>query len=86
MLHMLPDGRYDAFVLWAEACDDGALAIELTIISGAHRGDVVRVRATRSVGDATAMIGVPVTLTVEKGLPHLDVDAIEGSRAGERDG
>jgi hypothetical protein len=41
----LADGAYDAFVVWAEPRDDGALSIDLTITTGARKGDVVAVRA-----------------------------------------
>ena len=38
----LPDGTYDAFILWAEQRDDG-VALECTITSGERRGDVVNI-------------------------------------------
>ena len=77
----LPDGVYDAFVVWIDARDDGMLAVDLTVIDGAHKGDVVCViaspDATRaslritSGGDALDMVGLPCTLHVEGGSPRL---------------
>jgi hypothetical protein len=60
----LADGSYDAFIVWAERRDDG-LALECTIVSGEHRGDVVnivsRAFATR---DELTLVGMPCTLVV----------------------
>jgi hypothetical protein len=69
----LPDGTYDVLVV--DASDDGnALAIEITIVGGAHKGEVVGVRATGFEGDAIDLLGMPGTLRVEKGVPHFTVD------------
>lgn len=77
----LPDGAYDAFVVWVDARDDGMLAVDLTVIAGAHKGDVVCVvaspDATRaalrvvSSADVLDLVGVPCTLHVERGMPRL---------------
>jgi hypothetical protein len=77
----LPDGTYDAFVVWIDERDDGMLSIDLTVIAGAHKGDVVCViaspDATRvslhaaSAADALDLVGLPCTLHVEGGLPRL---------------
>ena len=42
----LADGRYDAFIVWAEVRDD-ALHLQCTITSGAHRGDVVDIASSQ---------------------------------------
>jgi hypothetical protein len=61
----LEDGRYDAFIVWADARDDG-IALELTITSGAHRGDVVNiVTSTFATRDAIDLVGLPCTLIVD---------------------
>ena len=61
---MLDDGTYDAFIVWAEQRDDG-VALELTITSGTHRGDVINIVtssfATRAALD---LVGLPCTLHV----------------------
>jgi hypothetical protein len=60
----LEDGRYDAFIVWAEPRDDG-LAIECTITTGAHRGDVVSLVSPSFAGrDPFDIVGVPCTLVV----------------------
>ena len=61
----LEDGRYDAFIVWADTRDDG-IALELTITSGTHRGDVVNiVTSTFATRDAIDLVGLPCTLIVQ---------------------
>ncbi|MGZ6979798.1 MAG: hypothetical protein ACXVJW_16930 [Acidimicrobiia bacterium] len=67
----LADGRYDAFVVWAEARDDGRIAFDLTLTTGAHKGDVITV-LTRSAADPIGFVGLPCMLVVESGQPRLD--------------
>jgi hypothetical protein len=66
----LDDGRYDAFVVWAEARDDGRIACDLTITTGAHKGEVLTVLA-RATGDPLALVGLPCTLVVEERNPRI---------------
>jgi hypothetical protein len=66
----LDDGRYDAFVVWAEARDDGRIACDLTITTGAHKGEVLTVLA-RATGDPLAFVGLPCNLFVEEGIPRI---------------
>jgi hypothetical protein len=66
----LDDGRYDAFVVWAEARDDGRIACDLTITSGAHKGEVLTVLA-RATGDPIALVGISCNLVVENGQPRI---------------
>lgn len=66
----LDDGRYDAFIVWAEARDDGRIACDLTITTGAHKGDVLTVLAA-ATGDPIALVGLPCTLVVEDGQPRI---------------
>ena len=68
---MLPDGRYDAFVVWAERADDGTLTLDLTITTGDHKGDVVSI-AGDDGRDPVALTGLPCTLVVEHGAPRLE--------------
>jgi hypothetical protein len=87
---MLEDGRYDVFIVDATAddatADDGAAVdrpdgdgsrwvLELTVLAGAHRGEVVTVRAAGLRGGEADLIGMPGTLTVVNGEPSLRVDA-----------
>jgi hypothetical protein len=68
----LADGVYDAFVVWAETRDDGAIALDLTITTGACKGDVVSVRAMDTPRDAIDLIGVPCTLHVRASEPRVE--------------
>jgi hypothetical protein len=68
----LADGVYDAFVVWAETRDDGTIALDLTITTGASKGDLVSVRATNAPRDAIDLVGLPCTLNVRAGAPMVD--------------
>jgi hypothetical protein len=68
----LADGVYDAFVVWTETRDDGAIALDLTITTGARKGDVVSVRATSAPRDAIDLVGLPCTLRVSSGRPVVE--------------
>jgi hypothetical protein len=68
----LRDGVYDAFVVWADARDDGRVALELTITTGAHKGEVVTVNATNlQTRDVLDFVGLPCTLHVSAGQPRI---------------
>ena len=69
----LPDGAYDVLVIDATA-DDDALALEITIIGGEHKGEVVAVRATGLGVDELELLGMPGTLRVVDGAPTFTVD------------
>ena len=68
---MLPDGRYDAFVVWAERADDGRLALDLTVTTGEYKGDVVSITGSDH-RDPVVLTGLPCTLVVENGAPHIE--------------
>jgi hypothetical protein len=65
----LPDGTYDALVVDATATDDGGCRVELTILAGTHKGEVVAVRATGLAHEALDLLGIPATLTIDSGTP-----------------
>lgn len=76
---MLEDGTYDAFVVDAEAdpsATDGppALHLELTILAGPHKGEVVSMRAAGLGVSEVDALGMPATLTVADGRPSLVLD------------
>jgi hypothetical protein len=73
---MIDDGTYDAFIVDAREDEENlrAISVELTITSGARKGEVVTVRATNVQRDAIALIGMPATLRVVDGEPHLTID------------
>jgi hypothetical protein len=66
------DGVYDAFVVWAETRDDGAIALDLAITAGARKGDVVSVRAANAPRAAIDLVGMPCTLHVRDGEPRVE--------------
>jgi len=69
----LRDGRYDVLVV--DATRDGdAFVIELTILAGDHKGEVVGVRATGLDVDEFELLGLPGTLDVENGVPRFALD------------
>jgi hypothetical protein len=60
----LADGRYDAIIVDAQMRDDG-FALELTITSGTHRGDVINiVTSTFATRDPLELLGLPCTLVI----------------------
>lgn len=77
---MLDDGRYDAFVVDADVVD-GHLRLELTIVAGEHKGEVLAVRAPTTLAadqDPIHLLGLPATLTVVEGEPGVTLDVDEG--------
>ena len=68
----LSDGTYDAFVVWAETRADGTIALDLTITTGARKGDVVAVRAASAPRDALGLVGLPCTLVVDNSQPRVE--------------
>jgi hypothetical protein len=71
----LPDGTYDALVVDARTNDDGTVAVDLTIIAGPAKGEVVTLRGTGVAGDPLDLLGVPATITVRGGQPSLRLEA-----------
>ncbi|MEQ1788343.1 MAG: hypothetical protein ABL966_14920 [Acidimicrobiales bacterium] len=67
---MLPDGAYDVIVVDAEREADG-LRLDLTILAGAHKGEMVSTHATGLAVDEIGALGTPGTLTVRGGEPSL---------------
>jgi hypothetical protein len=67
----VPDGTYDAFVVWAETRADGTIALDLTITTGARKGEVVSVSATNVSRDPVELVGLPCTLHVEDAQPRV---------------
>ena len=70
---MLPDGSYDVIVV--DAVDDGGTArLELTVLAGEHKGEVVNLASPNLSGDPAQMLGVPGTMTVTDGRPDLRLE------------
>ena len=70
---VLPDGTYDAFVVDASVVDTRT-TLELTIVAGEHKGEVLTVHATALGRDELDLLGMPATLTVEDGAPTVVID------------
>jgi hypothetical protein len=68
---MLPDGTYDVFVVDAAADGPTALRLEVTILAGEQKGEVVSVRAQGLEVAELDALGMPGTLTVDGGEPSL---------------
>jgi hypothetical protein len=69
----LPDGSYDALIIDATR-RESEVRVELTIIAGTHKGEVVSLIATGVAGDELDLVGLPATITVTAGGPRVVVD------------
>ena len=70
----LPDGAYDAVVVDATEGADGTVGVDLTIVAGPAKGEVVSLRTAALPGDSPDpldLLGVPATLTVAGGVPSV---------------
>ena len=70
----LPDGRYDALVVDAEDRGDGTVGVELTIVAGPAKGEVVTLVARGLATDPLDLLGVPGTITVQGGAPSFRLE------------
>lgn len=68
---VLADGTYEALVFDADGHPDGGVAVELTILAGEHKGEVISIVATAWTGDALDLLGIPATVTVADGQPSV---------------
>ena len=70
---MLADGTYDAIVVDATDVDGGnaGVRLELTIVAGPHKGDVVAVRAEHLAMTAVETLGLPARLVVTDQRPEV---------------
>jgi hypothetical protein len=74
---VLDDGTYDAFVVDARiegAGTDRLVHLELTIISGARKGEIVDITARGMRGEEFDLLGLPATITVDGGEPRVRID------------
>jgi hypothetical protein len=81
---MLPDDTYDVFIIDATDADENAdentdananvTRLELTVTSGAHKGDVIALRAANLGRDSIDLIGLPARLRVHDGTPTIDFE------------
>ena len=74
-MNVLPDGTYEAIVIDADPADPGpGTLVELTLVAGEHKGEVVALTADGWEGVELDLLGLPATLTVEAGQPRLTID------------
>lgn len=73
---MLDDGTYDVVVVDAEARqeNEGTVSVDLTVVAGPAKGQVVSVVAQGLEGDPLDLLGLPATLTVAQGTPSLRLE------------
>jgi hypothetical protein len=72
---MLPDGRYDVFVVDAEHLGPGdVVRVEVTILAGEQKGEVVSMRAEGLGVDELDLLGTPGTLDVVGGRPSITLE------------
>ena len=72
---MLPDGRYDVFVVDAEHLGPGdVVRVEVTILAGEQKGEVVSMRAEGLGVDELDLLGTPGTLVVADGQPSITLE------------
>lgn len=75
---MLDDGTYDAVVVDAANVGDSAgtdaLRLEMTIVAGDRKGDVVSITATGLGRGEVDVMGLPATIEVSGGEPRVTFD------------
>jgi hypothetical protein len=72
---MLPDGRYDVFVVDAERLGPGdVVRLDVTILAGEQKGEVVSMRAEGLGVDELDVLGTPGTLEVVEGRPAITLE------------
>jgi hypothetical protein len=71
---MLDDGTYDGIVVDAEEDGDGRVRLDITILGGPHKGEVLVLHAAGLAGDPLDRLGMPVTLSVSGGEPRVQFD------------
>lgn len=76
---LLADGTYDVIVVDADEVPSGAdgtaaVSLDLTVLAGTAKGEIVSVRAVGLRGDPLLLLGVPGTLTVTDGVPSVRLE------------
>ncbi|MEJ7584386.1 MAG: hypothetical protein WKF43_09955 [Acidimicrobiales bacterium] len=73
---VLSDGSYEAIVVDAADDDDGSgsIVVELTVLSGTHKGEMVSVTARGWRRDPLDLLAVPATITVVDGEPAVHLE------------
>lgn len=69
---MLEDGSYEGMVV--DVTDDERVVLSIVVTAGAHKGEVVDVRANGLHQDVVGLLGMPCVLTVRDGNPGVVFD------------
>ena len=71
----LPDGSYEAMVVDISALPEGPGArLELALLDGAHKGEVVLVRSPGLDPDDVSLLGAGARVKVVAGIPGVRLD------------
>lgn len=70
----LDDGSYAVIIFDAEDLPDGSALVEVTILAGDKKGEVLALRANDLGADSIELLGMPGTLTVSDGVPGLVIE------------
>ncbi len=71
----LPDGSYEAMVVAVAPVADGRGArLELALLAGEHKGEVVHVRSPGLDPDDLTVLGVGARVTVVAGVPGVRLE------------
>jgi hypothetical protein len=70
---VLDDGVYDVIVVDMEP-EGSRTRLEVAVLSGSHKGEVVSLHAAGLGGDPLGWLGLPGTLTVADGEPSVALD------------
>ena len=71
---VLADGTYDVVVVDADDDAGGIVHVEVAILAGEHKGEVVSVAASGLERDPLDLLAAPGTLTVSEGSPSLALE------------
>ena len=65
----LPDGFYEAMVVDVSAIPEGGARLELALLAGAHKGEVVHVRSPGLDPEDLSVLGADARVSVVAGVP-----------------
>ena len=71
---MLEDGRYDALVVDANDLDHEVIELDVTVLAGPHKGEMLTLRATGLDRDSIDLLAVPATRLVADGHPRVQLE------------
>ena len=72
---MLEDGTYDVVVVDAdEGAEAGSVSLDLAVLAGPHKGELVTLTAAGLGRDPLDLLAVPATLVVTDGRPLVTLE------------